>query len=139
MTENNKVPEGFLQVQSGRSGLKQQIRTSFQSGIAVTLVPKWAAYAVIAWQARLSIEAMTGKRGIASLLERFGREASYWEVVCWVAGILGILFGMYSRHLLRRHLAHDLLRLDAIERRLGLVDDSPTPLNPSGAPPVEKS
>ena len=106
------------QVTNERPDLVRRLRRSSNAGALITSIPKWAAYAIIAWQATISIEAMTGKRGIASLLERFGREASYWEVVCWIAGLLGILFGLYSRHLLRKHIAHDTVRLDALERRL---------------------
>ncbi len=72
-------------------------------GSFVTLLPKWTAYAVIAWQARLSIEALAGKGAMAALLTRFSRETSSWELTCWLAGILGLLFGLYNRYLLRRY------------------------------------
>lgn len=72
-------------------------------GALISSLPKWTAYAIIAWQARLSIEALAGKGAPASLLTRFGRETSSWELACWIAGILGIIFGLYSRYLLRRY------------------------------------
>ena len=79
-----------------------RIRRADRLGVFVTSLPKWTALAVIAWQARLSIDTLTGKDGLASLLTRFGRETSYWEIVCWLAGLAGILFGLYSRRLLRK-------------------------------------
>jgi hypothetical protein len=72
-------------------------------GTLITSLPKWTAYAIIAWQARLSIEAFAGKGAPASLLTRFARETSSWELACWIAGILGIIFGLYNRYLLRRY------------------------------------
>lgn len=113
--------EGIKQVSAGQADLVRRIGRSSNTGALIISIPKWAAYAIIAWQATISIEAMTGKRGLASLLERFGRQASYWEVVCWIAGLLGLLFGLYSRHLLRKHVARDASRLDALERRFSVV------------------
>jgi formate hydrogenlyase subunit 3/multisubunit Na+/H+ antiporter MnhD subunit len=72
-------------------------------GKLISSLPKWTAYAIIAWQARLSIEALAGKGAPASLLTRFARETSSWELVSWIAGSLGIIFGLYSRYLLRRY------------------------------------
>jgi hypothetical protein len=96
-------------------------------GIFITSLPKWVAIAVIAWQAGISIEALASRSALPSLLiMRFGRQASYWEVVCWVAGILGVFFGLYSWRLLRRQSALDTARLGAIERRLNLIPDSPS-------------
>jgi hypothetical protein len=118
LTNATKGAEGTKHVSEGQADLVRRLRRSGNTGSLITSIPKWAAYAIIAWQAAISIEAMTGKTGLASLLERFGRQASYWEVVCWVAGLLGILFGLYSRHLLRKHVARDAARLDALERRL---------------------
>ena len=74
-------------------------------GALISSLPKWTAYAIIAWQARLSIEALAGKGAPASLLTRFGRETSSWELACWIAGLLGIIFGLYSRYLLQRYRA----------------------------------
>ncbi len=81
-------------------------------------LPRWVAYAVIAWQIRLSIEALVGQYAFPSLLTRFWRQASAWEVVCWAAGMFGLFLGLYSRRLLKRQVARDLSRLDAMEQRL---------------------
>jgi len=72
-------------------------------GAFAALLTRWTAYTIIAWQARLSIEALAGKGAMASLLTRFGRETSSWELTCWVAGILGLLYGLYNRYLLHRY------------------------------------
>src|SRR5687768_9064509 len=72
-------------------------------GALISSLPKWTAYAIIAWQAQLSIVALAGKGAPASLLTRFGRETSSWELACWIAGVLGIIFGLYNRYLLRRY------------------------------------
>jgi hypothetical protein len=87
-------------------------------GALVVSLPKWTAYAIIAWQAALSVEALSGKNAIASLLIRFGREASFWEVVCWAAALLGILYGLYNRHLLRRQITKESLRMQSVERQI---------------------
>jgi hypothetical protein len=57
-------------------------------GALLTTIPKWAAYAVIAWQIRLSIEALSGKNAGAALLTRFERQTTSWELICWVAGFM---------------------------------------------------
>jgi len=101
-------------------------------GAFFTSLPKWAAFAVIAWQIRLSIEALVGKYAFPSLLTRFWRQASVWEVVCWAAGMLGLLFGFYSRHLLNRQVARDLSRLDFIEKRIDALDASKTAATAGG-------
>jgi hypothetical protein len=95
-----------------------EIRRADRMGAFFIALPKWAAFAVIAWQIRLSIEALTGKYAFPSLLVRFWRQASVWEVVCWLAAVFGLIFGFYSRHLLHRQVARDLSRLDALERRI---------------------
>jgi hypothetical protein len=95
-----------------------EMKKADRLGAFFTSLPKWAAFAVIAWQIRLSIEALAGKNAFPSLLTRFWRQASAWEVVCWGAGMLGLLLGFYSRHLLNRQIARDLTRLDSIEKRL---------------------
>jgi hypothetical protein len=118
LTNGRQGVGGTEQVSGAQADLARRIGRSNRTGALITSIPKWAAYAIIAWQATISIEAMSGKRGFASLLERFGRQASYWEVVCWIAGLLGVLSGLYSRQLLRKHLARDASRLDALERRL---------------------
>lgn len=83
--------------------MTDKLKRADRLGEFVTSLPKWTAYAVIAWQARLSIEVLAGKGAMASLLTRFGRETSVWELVCWVAAVLGILFGLYNRYLLQRY------------------------------------
>jgi len=101
-------------------------------GALAASLPKWVAWTVIAWQAGLSIPALAGKGALPSLLMRFERQASYWEIVCWIAGLLGILFGLYSRHLLHRQRTKEDLSLEAIERQLQAVLGSPA----SGATPT---
>jgi hypothetical protein len=96
-------------------------------------IPKWAAYAVIAWQVRLSIEAMTGANATPSLLMRIGREVSYWEIVCWLAGALGVLAGLYSRHLLRRQVDKDALNTAILEKRLMAAGSSPIAHRPASS------
>jgi hypothetical protein len=71
-------------------------------GAFLTTIPKWAAYAIIAWQIRLSIEALSGKNAGAALLTRFERQTTSWELICWVAGVGGVVYGLYNRILLRR-------------------------------------
>lgn len=94
------------------------IRKTDRMGAFFIALPKWVAFAVIAWQIRLSIEALTGQYAFPSLLIRFWRQASVWEVVCWLAALFGLMFGFYSRHLLHRQIARDLSRLDALEQRI---------------------
>jgi len=93
-------------------------RNSDRLGNVLTYLPKWIALAIIAWQARLSIEALAGRNAIPSLLTRFGREASYWELVCWAAALIGILYGAYSQHLLHRRDSQDMLKVELLEKRL---------------------
>lgn len=112
-------------VRQDRACLSRELRKADRLGMLITSLPKWSAIAVIAWQAGISIEALASKNALASLLlTRFGRETSCWEMVCWVAGILGILFGLHTGRLLRRQSALDTARLLALERRLNLVPDS---------------
>ena len=94
------------------------IQKADRMGVLLVSLPKWIAFAVIAWQIRLSIETLVGKYAFPSLLTRFWRQASVWEVVCWAAGLLGLLLGLYSRHLLSRQAARDLARMDSLERML---------------------
>ncbi len=98
--------------------LSAGIQRGDRLGLVFVSLPKWAAYAIIAWQVRLSIEALVGQYAVPSLLTRFWRQASVWEVVCWAAAVLGLLLGFYSRHLLSRQAARDLARLDSLENRL---------------------
>jgi hypothetical protein len=103
------------------------IQRADRLGAFLVSLPKWTAYAVIAWQIRLSIEVLVGEHALPSLLTRFWRQASVWEVVCWGAGMLGLLLGIYSRRLLNRQVARDLARMDSIECRLdtlGATGDS---------------
>lgn len=98
------------------------IQKADRLGAILVSLPKWAAYALIAWQIRLSIETLVGKYAFPSLLTRFWRQASVWEVVCWAAGILGLLLGFFSRRLLNRQMARDLARMDSLERRLDALE-----------------
>ncbi len=91
-------------------------------GAILVSLPKWAAYAVIAWQMRLSIEVLVGKNAMPSFLARFWRQASLWEVVCWISGTLGLLLGLYARHLLHRQAAQDLSRMQSVESRLDALE-----------------
>jgi hypothetical protein len=94
------------------------IQKADRLGALLVSLPKWTAWAIIAWQVRLSIEALVGKNAVPSLLIRFWRQASIWEVGCWIASMLGLIFGLYSRHLVKRQVARDLSRIDSIEKRL---------------------
>jgi hypothetical protein len=94
------------------------IQRADKMGAFLVSLPKWAAWAIIAWQIRLSIEALTGKYAFPSFLTRFWRQASLWEVACWAGGMLCLAFGLYNRHLLRRQTARNLDRLNSIEKRL---------------------
>ena len=82
--------------------LDSRLKRAVQFGAFLTTIPKWAAYAVIAWQIRLSIEALSGKNAGAALLTRFDRQTTSWELICWVAGVGGVLYGLYNHILLRR-------------------------------------
>ncbi len=94
-------------------------------GALLVSLPKWIVAGVIAWQIRLSIEALVGEHAIPSLLVRFWRQASIWEVASWGAGMLGLIFGLYSRHLLKRQVVRDFSRLSDIEKRLDALADVP--------------
>ena len=98
------------------------VQNADRLGAFLVSLPKWAACIVIGWQIRLSIEVLVGKYAFPSLLTRFWRQASVWEVVCWIAGILGLLLGFYSLRLLNRQAARDLARMDSFERRLDVRD-----------------
>ncbi len=112
------MPESKIVKDDAGLGFSPGVQKADRMGALLISLPKWAAYAVIAWQVRLSIEALVGKYAFPSLLIRFWRQASAWEVVCWVAGLLGLLLGLYSRHLLNRQITRDLSRMDAFEKRL---------------------
>lgn len=112
------MPDSKIQQDIAAPEISAAIRKADRLGAFFVSLPKWTAVAVIAWQIRLSIEALAGKYAFPSLLTRFWRQASAWEVACWIAGMLGLLLGIYSRHLLNRQAARDLSQLDLIERRL---------------------
>ncbi len=112
------MPDARINQEQAGLDLSAGIRKADRLGAFLISLPRWIAYAVIAWQMRLSIEALAGQYAFPSLLTRFWRQASAWEVVCWIAGMLGLLLGLYSRHLLKRHVIRDLSRLDALEQRL---------------------
>jgi len=109
--ENADQDDGLLDFSAG-------IQKADRLGAFLITLPKWVAFAVISWQIRLSIETLVGKYAFPSLLTRFWRQASLWEVICWTAGLLGLLVGCYSRHLLNRQAAKDLARMDLLESRL---------------------
>lgn len=82
--------------------LPAKLRSADRLGALLTSLPKWLALAVLAWQIRLSVEALSGRTALASLLTRFDRQTSVWELVCWFAALAGILVGIHSRYLLHR-------------------------------------
>ena len=84
-----------------RASHNRKIQSADRLGAFLTSAPKWIALAVVVWQARLSIEALAGKGALASLLVRFDRQTTSWELVCWAAGFSGVLCGLYSRMVLR--------------------------------------
>jgi hypothetical protein len=93
-----------------------KLRWADRLGAFLTSTPKWIALAVVAWQARLSIEALAGKNGLASFLARFNQQTTTWELVCWLAAVAGIVYGLYSRFLLRG------LQRGAVPRRGALLE-----------------
>ncbi len=96
------------------------IQKADRMGFLLVSLPKWIAWAVIAWQIRLSVQVLSGEHAFPSLLTRFWRQASIWEVVCWGTGMLGLIFGLHSRHLLHRKVARDFSRLNSIEKKLDI-------------------
>ena len=95
-----------------------RVRKARQSGELLATLPKWIAFAIIAWQATLSIQTLAGKGLFFLFLTRFGRETSIWELVCWAAALAGILAALYTGHLLRRQTDRESARIDALEKRL---------------------
>ncbi len=129
------MPDSKTHQDTVEPGISAELQKADRLGAFFISLPKWAAVAVIAWQIRLSIEALVGKYAFPSLLTRFWRQASAWEVVCWIAGMLGLLLGVYSRHLLNRQVARDLSHLDLIERRLDeLAESQAGPAGVRGGP-----
>ncbi len=137
-----KVNPGFAQDQVDDSGnIERRLRKADRMGEFVCSLPKWIVYAIIVWQASLSIVAMTGQNSLASFLVRFDRQTSWWELVCWGAALLGILYGIYTGHLLHRQTANQVSRLALIEKRLSeLQGDHPSEralkIGPHGHSPV---
>ena len=121
MPENAKTADPNRRADDVEADLEARLRKTDLIGALIVSLPKWMTWAIVAWQARLSIEAMAGKNALASFLMRFGREASYWELVCWTAALLGILFGMYNRHLLHLQTTKDTLRAAALEKQMKLL------------------
>jgi hypothetical protein len=80
---------------------RKRLQSADRMGALVTSAPKWITLAIVAWQLRLTIEVLAGKN-LGSLLERFGRQTTLWELLCWAAGLAGVLFGVYSRIVLHR-------------------------------------
>ncbi len=139
---NEKASPDFAQVQVSTSGdLERKLHKADRMGEFVCSLPKWIAYAIVVWQASLSIVAMTGQNSLASLLLRFDRQTSWWELVCWGAALLGILYGLYTGHLLHRQTASQVSRLALIEKRLSELQSVPSSeralkIGPEGHSPV---
>jgi hypothetical protein len=112
------MPDSENRRENASPDLLARIRKADRKGALLVSLPKWIAWAVIAWQIRLSIETLAGKYAFPSLLTRFWRQASIWEIVCWSAGLLGLIFGLYYRHLFHRQVTQDLSRMNSIEKRL---------------------
>jgi hypothetical protein len=126
MTNNAKPVEPDDLPHEAAADLSARMRTADRRGLLLASIPKWAAWAIIAWQIRLSVEALAGKNGLASFLIRFGRETSYWELGCWAAGLLGIMFGIYNRHLLRLQITKGSVHMTTLENRVkAIYGDSP--------------
>jgi len=102
--------------------LAARLQKAEQKGALLAALPKWAALAVIVWQAAISIRGLSG--AMPSLLLRVGRETTVWELVCWIAGVLGLLFGAYSHHLLRRQKSQIMLSYRLLENRLSFLSDT---------------
>ena len=112
------MSDSEIRPENDAQGSSVEIQKADRKGALLVSLPKWILAAVIAWQIRLSIEVLVGEHAMPSLLTRFWRQASIWEVASWSAGMLGLIFGLYSRHLLKRQVVRDLSRLSNIERRL---------------------
>ena len=116
MTKKTKPPGTDALSDEASPDQEAGIKTADRRGILLTSIPKWTAWAIIAWQARLSIEALAGRN--ASFLMRFGRETSYSELGCWAAGLMGILYGLYNHHLLRLQMTKGVIHMAALENRV---------------------
>jgi|WetSurSiteA1Bulk_404760.scaffolds.fasta_scaffold78803_2 hypothetical protein len=109
----------FTQQDKSPDDLAVRLQRAEQKGAIITALPKWAALAIITWQAAISIRGLSG--AMPSLLLRIGRETSIWELVCWLAGVLGILYGAYSHHLMRRQKSQILSSYQLLENRLAAL------------------
>lgn len=126
------MPDSEIKPDYAALDLTTEIQKADRKGALLVSLPKWILAVVIAWQIRLSIEVLVGEHAMPSLLVRFWRQASIWEVGSWGAGMLGLAFGLYSRHLLKRQVVRDLSRLAAIEKRLDAAVEVPG--GPTSAP-----
>jgi hypothetical protein len=125
MKGNWNMPPSPIRNENDTVEFSSGIQRADRRGALIVSLPKWLAWAIIAWQIRLSIEALVGKYAFPSLLTRSWRQASIWEVVCWGAGMLGLAFGLHSRRLFKKQLAQDWARIKSIEERLdALTPDS---------------
>ncbi|HTY61923.1 MAG TPA: hypothetical protein VMG30_06665 [Acidobacteriota bacterium] len=115
------MPDPELKRENAALDHSAETQKADRQGKILVSLPKWIAWAVIAWQIRLSIEALTGKYAFPSLLTRSWRQASIWEVVCWTMAVLGLVFGIHYRYLVRKQLTRDLSRMQSIEKRLDHV------------------
>ena len=112
------MPDSEIKKEDAADDLSSRILEADRKGTFLVSLPKWIAWVIIAWQVRLSIEALTGKYAFPSLLTRFWRQASIWEVVCWGVCMFGLMFGFHSRYLLHKQVTRDLSRMNSIEKRL---------------------
>jgi hypothetical protein len=102
--------------------LAAKLQKAEQKGDFIAALPKWMAVAIIAWQAAISIRGLSG--AMPSLLLRVGRETTVWELVCWTAGVLGLSFGFYSHHLLRRQKSQVMSSYRLLENRLASLSNT---------------
>ncbi len=119
------MPESEIKPKRDTLDLSKEMKKADMRGSLIVSLPKWILAAVIAWQIRLSVEALVGDHAVPSLLIRFWRQVSIWEVACWGAGMLGLAFGFYSWHLLKSQAVRDLSRLTDIENRLDALAAMP--------------
>jgi hypothetical protein len=117
MHKDNGIKSNSL-AQEGKTPdeLASRLEKAEQKGAFITALPKWAAVAIIVWQAAISIRGLSG--AMPSLLLRVGRETTVWELVCWIAAVLGLFFGAYNHHLLRRQKSQIMLSYRLLENRL---------------------
>jgi len=117
MHQDNEIKSDILAKEDKTpDDLALKLQKAGQKGALIVALPKWAALAIIVWQAAISIRGLSG--AMPSLLLRVGRETTAWELVCWLAGVLGLLYGIYSHHLLRRQKSQIKLSYRLLENRL---------------------